>query len=134
MCRVCGRKNPPAGGVHCSRACAATPLDGVDAQLERTIAALLAARARGASICPSEACRAVFGDVDALHMERTRRAARRLVAAGTVEITQRGVVVDPSRARGPIRLRRVERVTEPARVERRRRTRGDGDGDSDRDG
>jgi len=38
-------------------------------------------------------------------MEPARRAARRLVAAGKVQITQGGVVVDPSTARGPIRVR-----------------------------
>jgi hypothetical protein len=121
LCRVCGRRNPSPGDGHCSRACAAAGLDDVDGRLEQTIAALLAARARGATICPSEACRVVFGDVATDHMERTRRAARRLVAAGAVEITQKGAVVDPSRARGPIRLRRVERVAEPERVGRRRR-------------
>jgi hypothetical protein len=38
-----------------------------------------------------------------------RRAARRLVAEGRVEITQSGRVVDPSTAAGPIRIRLVER-------------------------
>jgi hypothetical protein len=123
-CRVCGRSLPLAGGVHCSRACADTGLDDVDDQLEQSIVALLRARARGATICPSEASRAVFGDVGATSMERTRRAARRLVARGVVEVTQKGVVVDPSRARGPIRLRRVEAPPLPPRVERRRRDDG----------
>jgi len=40
-------------------------------------------------------------------MEPARQAARRLVDAGEVEITQRGAVVDPATARGPIRIRRV---------------------------
>jgi hypothetical protein len=40
-------------------------------------------------------------------MEPAREAARRLVAAGRIVITQRGQVVDPSRARGPIRLKLV---------------------------
>ena len=67
--------------------------------------------AAGATICPSEAARAVAGDADedawrAL-MEPARRAARRLVAAGEVEITQGGKVVDPSTAKGPIRIRRA---------------------------
>jgi hypothetical protein len=120
-CRICGRDLPPAGGPTCSRACSAAGLDAVDARLEATIEALLAARARSATICPSEACRAVFGDVAADHMQQTRRAARRLVAAGRIVITSGGAVVDPSRARGPIRLRRVEHLVEPARVPRRRR-------------
>lgn|GEM_PF-1008359 len=127
-CLVCGRALPATGGSRCSRACAAVGLDAVDARLESTILALLLARARDATICPSEACRVVFGDVDSAHMEQTRRAARRLVAAGRIVITQKGVVVDPSRARGPIRLRRVEQLVEPARVGRRRRGRDDDDG------
>jgi hypothetical protein len=40
-------------------------------------------------------------------MEPARAAARRLVAAGKVEITQGGEVVDPDTARGPVRIRRV---------------------------
>jgi hypothetical protein len=39
-------------------------------------------------------------------MEPARRAARRLVDRGEVEITQGGHVVDPSTAKGPIRIRR----------------------------
>ena len=38
-------------------------------------------------------------------MEEVRRAARRLVARGELEITQGGRVVDPSEFKGPIRLR-----------------------------
>jgi hypothetical protein len=39
-------------------------------------------------------------------MEQARQAARRLVAAGVAVITQGGRVVDPSTAKGPIRVRR----------------------------
>ena len=38
-------------------------------------------------------------------MEPARQAARRLVARDLVDITQSGRVVDPSTARGPIRIR-----------------------------
>jgi len=38
-------------------------------------------------------------------MEPVRMAARRLVARGEAEITQKGSVVDPSTAKGPIRVR-----------------------------
>jgi hypothetical protein len=38
-------------------------------------------------------------------MEPARAAARRLVSHGRIVITQKGSVVDPSTARGPIRLR-----------------------------
>ena len=41
-------------------------------------------------------------------MGPVREAACRLEAAGAIEILQKGKVVEPSRARGPIRLRRVE--------------------------
>jgi hypothetical protein len=41
-------------------------------------------------------------------MEPARRAARRLVVRGEVQITQRGRVVDPSSAKGPIRIRRSD--------------------------
>ena len=37
-------------------------------------------------------------------MERTRMAARRLQTAGVLVILQKGVRVDPSTARGPIRI------------------------------
>ena len=77
----------------------------MDRQLEDAIRDLL--DSRGSTICPSEAARAVAGDSDWHElMEPARRAARRLVATGEVEITQSGRVVDPSTARGPIRIRR----------------------------
>jgi hypothetical protein len=38
-------------------------------------------------------------------MEPARAAARRLVAAGKILITQQGQPVDPSTAKGPIRLK-----------------------------
>ncbi|MFE9407119.1 DUF3253 domain-containing protein [Streptomyces sp. NPDC006530] len=81
-----------------------------DRRLERTILDLLDSRAPTASICPSDAARAVYeGDDDGWRalMEPARRAARRLVAAGEVEITQAGRPVEPAKARGPIRIRRI---------------------------
>lgn len=93
---------------HCSDRCRRDRPDATDRALEEAICALLAARPRGATICPSEAARIVAGDRDEAWralMEPARRAARRLVDRGIVEITQRGVIVDPSTARGPIRLR-----------------------------
>ncbi|MEU2391386.1 DUF3253 domain-containing protein [Streptomyces sp. NPDC007369] len=79
-------------------------------RLERAILELLERRGPTATICPSDAARAVYGGDDdgwrAL-MEGARRAARRLVAAGEVEITQGGRPVEPTTARGPIRIRRA---------------------------
>ncbi|MFH9554211.1 DUF3253 domain-containing protein [Streptomyces sp. NBC_00377] len=81
-----------------------------DRRLERAILDLLERRGPTATICPSDAARAVYeGDDDGWRalMEPARRAARRLVAARQVEITQGGRPVEPTEARGPIRIRRT---------------------------
>lgn len=100
---------------YCSDACRTRGVRAADAALETAITELLAQRPRGATICPSEAARAVagaqHGTAEAAEaawralMEPARAAARRLVATGEVEITQGGRVVDPSTAKGPIRIR-----------------------------
>ena len=115
-CAGCGRRITPrkrgSGDFEairwCGERCRRERLDATDVALEAATQSLLTGRARGSSICPSEAARAVAGDDEAQWrplMERARRAARRLVAKGLVEITQRNQVVDPSTARGPIRVR-----------------------------
>jgi hypothetical protein len=91
---------------YCSDRCRRRKVTEVDRELERTILDLLASRSGGATICPSEAARAVAEDWRLL-MEPARSAARRLVVVGRVEITQGGQVVDPSTAKGPIRIRSV---------------------------
>ncbi len=92
---------------YCSDACRRRRVNEIDLRLEQTILQLLDARASTATICPSEAARAIDpANFDAL-MEPARRAARRLVAQNRVVITQGGRVVDPSTARGPIRIRLV---------------------------
>ncbi|MDO9380379.1 MAG: DUF2256 and DUF3253 domain-containing protein [Nocardioidaceae bacterium] len=92
---------------YCSDGCRRRGVTDQDSELERTITSLLAQRARDATTCPSEAARAVGGDEWRELMEPARAAARRLVERGEVEITQKGHVVDPSTARGPIRIRRT---------------------------
>ncbi len=91
----------------CSEACRKGRLDATDVALERAIMDVLAKRRGGATICPSEAARAVLSDGWEALMERARMAARRLVAKGSIEITQGGRAVDGSTAKGPIRLRKV---------------------------
>jgi hypothetical protein len=81
-------------------------VDDVEARLERTIGALLDQRRPDASICPSEAARAVDPEGWRDLMPAARDAAGRLAAAGEVEVTQGGAVVDVARARGPVRVRR----------------------------
>ena len=90
---------------YCSDACRRRRVRPVDLALEEAIVDLLGARARGATICPSEAARAVDAEGWRDLMAPARAAARRLVAAGAVEITQGGRVVDGSTAKGPIRVR-----------------------------
>lgn len=89
---------------YCSRACQRARPDETDAALEAAILNLLAARSCASSICPSEAARRVAPEGWESLMERARSAARRLCAQGRVKITQGGREVDPSRARGPIRI------------------------------
>lgn len=94
---------------YCSSACRRRGVTDVDLRLEAAITDLLARRSATASICPSEAARAIGGDHGDRWrelMEPARRAARRLVSRGEVEVIQGGRVVDPSTAKGPIRIRR----------------------------
>lgn len=119
-CAVCGRRVEWRARWardwdqvrHCSAGCRRRGLGEVDAELERTLLSLLDARARTASVCPSEVARAVAGqgtDEEAWRrlMEPARMAARRLVARGEVQVTQGGRVVDPSTAKGAVRVRRT---------------------------
>ena len=116
MCRSCGRVMTWRKSWartwdevrYCSDACRRRRVSGVDVQLEEAILSLLAARPRDATICPSEAARLVSrpGEADWRElMEPARRAARRLADAGEVEITQAGHPVNPSTAKGPVRIR-----------------------------
>src|ERR1700712_5627980 len=97
----------------CSDACRSHKPGARDNALEETILKLLKERGAGKTICPSDAARTIAGSGELSHdraaweplMEPARAAARRLVAAGSIVITQGGHVVDPSTAKGAIRLR-----------------------------
>ena len=117
LCKRCGRafswrkkwERDWDAVKYCSDACRGEKPVETDAQLEAAILELLAERGRDKTICPSEAAKLVGGK-DSRHdweslMEPARAAARRLVSAGRIVITQKGSVVDPSTAKGPIRLR-----------------------------
>jgi hypothetical protein len=91
---------------YCSKGCRRRGRTEVDQRLEGALRRLLDARPRSASVCPSEVARAVDERRWRDLMEPARAAARRLEAAGEVQVTQGGRVVDPSTARGPIRIRR----------------------------
>ncbi|MET0402161.1 MAG: DUF3253 domain-containing protein, partial [Cystobacter sp.] len=90
---------------YCSERCRRRKDAGGGESLEQRILEMLDTRARGATMCPSEVARDGGGEDWRERMEPVREAARRLVARGEVEILQGGRVVDPSTAKGPIRLR-----------------------------
>ncbi|MEM8931842.1 MAG: DUF2256 and DUF3253 domain-containing protein [Acidobacteriota bacterium] len=117
ICATCGRRmtwrakwarNWPQVR-YCGERCRRQRPNDTDRALEAAILDLLGERARGATICPSEAARRVAPDAWRPLLERTRAAARRLVADERVRILQRGRAVDPSTARGPIRIGRFRR-------------------------
>ena len=81
-------------------------MEGVEVPLEQAILALLEDRRPGATICPSEAARALDPDGWRELMPAARAVAGRLAADGAVEVTQGGRVVDVGTARGPVRIRR----------------------------
>ncbi len=79
-----------------------------DKAREDIILRLLHERGEGKTICPSEAARALAGDVRAEWeplMEPVRATARRLAREGRIVITQRGRIVNAETAKGAIRLR-----------------------------
>jgi hypothetical protein len=114
-CVTCGRsiswrkkwERDWASVKYCSDRCRGHKIGEVDARLEEVILKLLDERGAGKTICPSEAARALSKNDWEPLMEPARAAARRLVSAGKIVITQGGVVVDPSTAKGPIRLRKA---------------------------
>jgi Protein of unknown function (DUF3253)/Uncharacterized protein conserved in bacteria (DUF2256) len=90
---------------YCSDGCRGRKNDPTNDPLETAILTLLDIRAANATICPSEAARVVGGEDDWRElMQPARDAARRLQAQGLVVITQKGKAVDPSTAKGPIRI------------------------------
>jgi hypothetical protein len=116
-CVVCGREITwrrkwcrDWGNVkYCSDKCRASGLALLDIEIEKTILKLLQSRPASATICPSEAARALQAceadDSWKALMEPIRRAARRLSARGEIVWLQGGRPVGPSMARGPFRLK-----------------------------
>lgn len=82
-----------------------------------TARTLLRARAEDASVCPSEVARVLNGEDWRPLMSDVRALAAQWVADGVVEVTQKGEVVDPLTARGPIRLRRGPAFDDPPKAD-----------------
>jgi hypothetical protein len=91
---------------YCSDACRRRGLTSVDVRLESLLRALVE-RAGRAGVDPDDAARTVDPEGWRALREPARRAARRLVADGAAELVQRGRVVDPSTAKGAVRIRAV---------------------------
>ncbi|HHP7235270.1 MAG TPA: DUF3253 domain-containing protein [Desulfobacterales bacterium] len=116
-CGVCGReiewrrkwRNDWDHVKYCSEKCRRNGLKPIDRRLEKAILELLGDRASGASICPSEAARRLrppdAEDSWRELMQPVRNAARRLAASNRIVFLQAGRPVDPSRAKGPVRLK-----------------------------
>jgi hypothetical protein len=116
-CAVCGReiswrrkwRKDWDNVTYCSDQCRASGLTVRDDEIEKAILKLLQARPHGATICPSEVVRVLQpresdGSWQVL-MKAIRRAARRLAVRRQVAWLQGGRPVDPSKARGPVRLK-----------------------------
>ena len=89
---------------YCSDACRRRKVTSVDARLEELLRALLPKAGRQ-GVDPDDAARCVDPQAAQSLHEPARRAARRLVAAGAAVMVQNGRVVDPSTAKGPVRIR-----------------------------
>ncbi len=121
-CARCGRIMTPRKNWkrqstpvrYCSKQCRRLRIRRIDRELEAVTIALLTKRPKSSSICPSEVAKHVRPESWNEIMESARMAARRLMAQGQVEITQGGRVVDPSTAKGPIRIRRSSAFGAPS--------------------
>lgn len=111
FCRSCGRRmewrkkweRTWDSVLYCSDACRARKVRPIDEALEGWLLTRLGSVPRGQVIDPADAARAL-GE-DGLLNEPARNAARRLVNRGLAQMVQRGAVVDPSTAKGPVSLR-----------------------------
>jgi hypothetical protein len=109
VCAVCGRNIEPRKKwkknwdqiQYCSEKCRR---DKNGKNFEMQIVELLKRRGHGNTICPSDVLEGDDKKNKDL-MEKVRSSARLLVAKKIIVITQKGHVVDPSTAKGPIRLK-----------------------------
>ena len=90
---------------YCSASCRARGVSAEDTALEQLVRRLLQAAPRG--VTDEAVARTHAPEAWRQQLEPARRAARRLVAAGEVELVQQGRVVDPSTAVGTVTIRPV---------------------------
>lgn len=107
ICRSCGRRIEWRKKwernwdqvLYCSTACRRRGISDADRKAEEAIRHAVRHSAGATSLSAIH--------WDAQHAEMVRRAARRLVAAGEIEMIHGGRVVDPSTAAGEVSIRRV---------------------------
>lgn len=88
---------------YCSSGCRARGVSATDHRIEEQIRRLLQV---AATVSDREVAAALPALGMSADLEPVRRAARRLEVEGEVELVQRGRVVDPSTATGPVTIRR----------------------------
>lgn len=87
------------------------PMDLTEDAIRNAIASLLDQRVPPATICPSEAARALAPEAWRPLMPRVRAVATRMAQEGLLDIRQGGRVVPPTQpVHGPIRLGRAPRA------------------------
>ncbi|MBD2114870.1 MULTISPECIES: DUF3253 domain-containing protein [Cyanophyceae] len=89
----------------------------VSADLRATLLGLLAQRGPSKTICPSEVARALSHEDWRELMPAVREVGVELAAEGEIVVRQRGQVVDPKTARGPIRYGQAKRAAGDRRDE-----------------
>lgn len=114
-CRSCGRRiewrkkweRNWDSVSYCSDACRSRKIRPIDRELEAWLLDRLEGAPRGRGVDPADAVLALDPGNASNLREPARNAARRLVNRGVAEMLQRGVVVDPSTAKGEVSLRPV---------------------------
>lgn len=72
-------------------------------EIAAEVAAQVARRGAGKTLCPSEVARTLASDWRSL-MPEVRAVAAEMAARGELRVTQKGVEVDVTDAKGPIRF------------------------------
>lgn len=78
-----------------------------DTNVRDCLLALVQKRGPHKTICPSEVARALGGEDWRALMEQVRAVGTELVKAGKIAVTQKGQIVNPQTAKGPIRYRLI---------------------------
>lgn len=91
---------------YCSAACRSRGVSDSDRRIEAEIRRLVD---QGRGVTDDQVAAVLVGLGLGGEREAVRRAARRLEVDGEVELLQRGRVVDPSTASGPVLIRRRSR-------------------------